>query len=285
MNGELENLVLRYFRDQLDPIEADKRGIVVPRSSLRRLRLKLDAARNEVEFKVEGDMLYADSDSNGTITIRLNSEAEDPWPIKAQGGVQNVPIKSVLVTHAAQSGKVLNLWYGYRARFVAPSADIATIGSIINPVDVQGTVGVQGPRAFASGPLLADLPVLSREAGIVFGASYETDVALIVATETVFTAAANGAGAMLWGGSIWTNPTVNSNGSISLHAHTVAPTVFTDGNVLLVAAYNIATNSGQTMVHAVLPRPIFIPAGLGLFFLRLVNNEFAGRRNLLYTLF
>lgn len=276
---ELGRAVLRYFRDQLDPIEADKRGIVIPRSSLRRLRFTLDAARNEVEFRTEGDMLYADSDSTGTITIRLNNESEDPWPIKAQGGVQNIPIRSILVTHAAQAGKVLNLWYGYRARFVAPSADIATIGSIINPV------GVQGPRALASGPLLADLPVLSREVGIVFGASYETDVALIVATETVFTAATNANGAMLWGGSIWTNPTVNSNGSISLHAHTVAPAVFTDGNVLLVAAYLIATNSGQTMVHAVLPRPIFIPAGLGLFFLRLVNNEFAGRRSLLYTLF
>jgi hypothetical protein len=129
-------VLLRYFREQLEPITADKRGIVIPRSSLRRLRLPLDAARNEVPFKCEGDMLYADSDSTGVITVRLNSESEDPWPIKAQGGVQNIPMREILVTHAAQAGKVLNLWYGYRARFVAPSADIATIGSILNRVGV-----------------------------------------------------------------------------------------------------------------------------------------------------
>lgn len=125
-----------YYHAQVDPITSDKRDRVIPNANVRRLQLLLDNARNEVEFKCEGDFLFADTDSTGSIKVRLNSTAEDQFPIQAQGGVIEIPMRNIYITHAAQAGKILNLWYGYRARFLAPAQSISSIGSILNPIDL-----------------------------------------------------------------------------------------------------------------------------------------------------
>jgi hypothetical protein len=239
MMGDRE-AVLRYFSELLEPITADKRGIVIPRSSLRRLRLLLDDARNEVPFKCEGDMLYADSDSTGLITVRLNSESEDPWPIKAQGGVQNVPIREILVTHAAQAGKFLNLWYGYRARFVAPSQDIATIGSITNTVTIQN-------------------------AGVNYGASFTSTVALLADTnEQIIAPAANLNGVKFvsaWSFSQW----AAGMQQFVMLAKSSAPASVSDG-ALLGLAQTWVTFAGAFQAMWAAQQAHLVSSGKGMYF-------------------
>jgi len=125
------------YLGEVEQITADKRGQVIPRSSLRRLVIALDNALNAQQFRCRGDFIFFDSNTTGTATIQLNNTSEDPWPALALAGVQGIPIEDVFITSAAQPGKVLNLWYGYRARFLNPVQAIATIGSITNPIDLS----------------------------------------------------------------------------------------------------------------------------------------------------
>jgi hypothetical protein len=127
----------RTYRDQVDPTTADKRDRVIPASNLRRLPLDLSVAREQVPFKLRGDFLFADRRSTGMVDVRLNNTSEDPMPFAALDELADVPIEDVIITHAAQPGLVLNLWYGYRARFRANSQTITSIGSIVNPVSLS----------------------------------------------------------------------------------------------------------------------------------------------------
>ena len=261
----------RTYRDQVDPITADKRGRVLVPTTLRRIVLALDVALVEERKQCNGDFLYVDTNSTGVITVKLNSTSEDPIPLTAQAAVEGVPMKDVFISCAAQPGKIINLWYGYQARFKPPSQSIATIGSITNPV------GVQGPRSLANGPVLADLPVLTREVGIVYGASYVSNTGLGAAgTSQVFSAASNANGATIHAAGI---ATAAANNTIALLAKATAPTTSIDGVPILACI-----SSGAAILTAPrLARAVFIPAGLGLFFFS-AAVEAAAQRDVLYTL-
>ena len=127
----------RQFVDQTEAITADKRGRVLPATTMRRKVLALDVARANEHLVLPGDFLFADRNSTGTVEVRLNSTGEDPWPLTAQDGVRDVPMRDVFITHAAQPGLIVNLWYGFRARFLAGANSIASIGSILNPVNLN----------------------------------------------------------------------------------------------------------------------------------------------------
>lgn len=119
------------YRGQVDPVTADKRERVIPRSGLRRFQVKLDNALVEQEFTVRGDFLYADSDSTGKITVKLNNTSEDPMPFTAQARVRNYPLEKIYVSCAAQPGLVVNLWYGYAALIDPPQQIVSITGSVV----------------------------------------------------------------------------------------------------------------------------------------------------------
>lgn len=283
--------VVQYFRDQLDPVSADKRGIVIPRTSLRRKVILLDNILTEQQFRVEGDFVYFDQNSTGVATVKLNNTSEDPWPAVALAGVSDVPYTDIFISGAAQAGKFLNMWYGYRARFMNPQQSIATIGSITSPVRVNtadanntgiNAVTVNGSIAIGQGMGA----VLAREVGFAYGASFKSVTNLVTnATEQVFSAAANPNGALLWDANIVSVAAAGQSTTISLHAHTGAPVVYTDGDVQLQHLNWNATLAGLlSSTPSILTRARFIPAGKGLWFLNIGNNEVTARRNVLYTL-
>lgn len=222
------------YRDQTRPIEADKRGRIIPQMSVRLLLLDLTAARNEVQFKLEGDFLFADPDSTGRVYVRLNNSAADQWPIVAQGGIQDIPINDVFITHAAQVGSVMRLWYGYRARFLTPAQAISTIGTITNPVNV-------------------------RDYGTAYGAKFTSTAFLAAAaTENVWAAAANTAGAILA-----LSLLSRGGGAYSplycAHAHTAAPAAITDGDIVCAS---IDSHTAASIGDQI--QPLLIPTGKGL---------------------
>jgi len=125
----------RTYQEQTQSITSDKTGRVIPRSALRRLVIKLDNALVESQVRVQGDFLYADSNSTGVATIKLNQTSEDPIPFLAQASVEGFPIRDAFISCAAQPGLILNLWYGYEARIKPPQATVAVTS---NPVTVAG---------------------------------------------------------------------------------------------------------------------------------------------------
>jgi hypothetical protein len=126
------------YHAQVDPVTSDKRARVIPRSGLRRLVVKLDLALVEQEFTVRGDFLYADSDSTGKVTVKLNNTSEDPMPFTSQARVRNYPMEKIYVSCAAQAGLVVNLWYGYSALIDPPQQTVVISGSVTLARTVAG---------------------------------------------------------------------------------------------------------------------------------------------------
>src|SRR5207245_11308728 len=91
-------------------------------------QIRLDNALVEQPFRLQGDFLYADNNSTGVATIKLNNTSEDPIPMLSQASVEGIPFRDVFVSAAAQAGLVLNLWYGYQARMRPPQSVVQVIG-------------------------------------------------------------------------------------------------------------------------------------------------------------
>lgn len=102
---------------QTDGSRSDKTQRVHDAVAIRRLQLKLDNATGDQRYLLRGDFLHADSDSTGKVTIKLNNPTEDPIPFGAKATLEGLPIKEVFISWTAQAGLIVNLWFGYHARF------------------------------------------------------------------------------------------------------------------------------------------------------------------------
>lgn len=249
------------YRDQTDPINEDKRGRVIPASSLRPLRLALDNARVEVPFSVRGDFLFVDRASTGAVMVKLNNSGEGAMPFQALDELADIPIDEVLITHAAQPGLVLNLWYGYRARFRANSQTITSIGSITNAVVVQGANGTIAVPTLA----LGSLPVSVRDVGFAYGASVQSILATAALTPIVLVApGVNVNGMIVWEASHYVRTgTPGAKGSILAKAS--APATVVDGDVIVGMHASMEIAAGVGAWAGQLRRPVFIAAGKGLY--------------------
>ena len=273
------------FQPAAQDFDASRIGLITP---FRKLDIDLSVAPSVTtqQYTIEGDFIFVDLDpvnSNGNATIEFNRQQDaDNGPIYLVLGLALTGVfKGFKLNWAVQAGKKLRLIYSTGSRINPASASIATIGAITAPV------GVQGPRILSGAPVLADLPALTRDTGIVFGSSFAS-IAQIAsgASEQVFAAASNTNGAMVWDCDINTEPAAVGASAISLHAHTAAPAVLTDGNVLVMISAQVSTAAGLTTMAVQMMKSKFIPAGKGLWFLNTgAQAEAVGRRRLLYTLY
>lgn len=226
----------RDYQDQVRDIYSDKRGRIVPHAFLRRLVLLLDVARNEVEFKTSGDFIFADRNSTGVATIKLNNSSEDPMPFAAFDNVEGVPIDRILVSHAAQAGLVLNLWYGYHGRFRANSNSLSSILSTVNVADV------------------AMLP----------GTSFSSNAALVAGTPlNILAAVSNAAGLRVHDAGGMAN---NGTGitSIVVLAKATAPASVVDGDLIAVPTGGAALGAGNAYSYCRMLKPRRVALGLRL---------------------
>lgn len=116
--------------------------------------------------------------------------------------------------------------------------------------------------AITAAPALATRKMTVQDVGIVYGASFQSNSVLGAAgTAQVFAAASNPNGAIVWLAQGFT-ASASGNHSISLLAKATAPTTSIDGDLIYCDAPVTAANVSPN--HE-LPRPVFIPAGKGLF--------------------
>lgn len=113
-----------------------------------------------------------------------------------------------------------------------------------------------------------------------YGASYKSRVLLASnVASAVFSAAANANGAIIWDVSI--NMFSSSGGAnFALIAKATAPSSVEDGDVLL----SMSNGSSQYMPPTKLLRPVFVPAGLGLWCINNTAEATPTFRHILYTL-
>lgn len=248
----------RTYRDQVDPITGDKRDRVIPVTNLRRIVIALDNALVEQRQQCYGDFLYADSNSTGTITVKLNSTSEDPIPLLAQASVEDHPMKDIFISCAPQAGRVLNLWYGYRARFRPPAQNIATIGSILNTVSVQ-------------------------DLGVTYGVAYASNTVFVANTpQNVLAAASNLNGARVVDAEFHSYDAGAANGATALLAKATAPATPIDGDVVCqTSAY--ATIAAAISDLGKLGHKVIVPAGRRLDWIA-SRATAGGQRKTLYTL-
>jgi hypothetical protein len=265
--------------------DASRIGLITP---FRKLDIDLGVAPGVTtsQYTIEGDFVFVDLDpvnSNGNATIEFNRQQDaDNGPIYLVPGLALTgTFKGFKLNWAVQAGKKMRLIYSTGSRINPASASIATIGAI------TAAVGVQGPRVQSSGPVLADLPVLTREIGFFYGASFASQAALASgANEQIFAAASNPNGCILWDCDISTSAVAVGTTTISLHAHTGAPAAIGDGNIMHMVGITMSTAVGINTVNGQMIRPRFIGAGKGLWFLNSSGvAEGVGKRRALYTLF
>lgn len=136
-NGMVPVLVPPQFAKFMAEFFGDKRNVLWPVANISKLPLPLDVAQPFAEKEIEGDFIYADSDSTGTIYVRFNNPAMPEIPVRTNFGIYGFPIRRIFVRWDAQAGKTVNLLYGYGAQIIPPNQDITTIGSITNPVNLD----------------------------------------------------------------------------------------------------------------------------------------------------
>jgi len=254
------------------------------RAQLQYLDLDLTAARSisgntAAVLPIAGNFLYIDQDPQnvGFATVRFvdnNSVLDTPIAV-GPGSTWKVPFTGLLIENAAQGGKRLRIIY---------SVDVDAVPGINAQVVINGAVGVQGPRAINGAPVLADLPVLIRDVGTNYGASYKSNAALAANTsDTVFSAAANVNGAIVWEAYAMSENAGAALQSIAWAAHTAPPNNVVVGDVL-ASNDSSALTAALFVMFASLRTPRFIPAGKGFYFTGNVA-EAAAMRSATYTLF
>lgn len=114
----------------------DKRSVIWPDANILQQSIALDSAFNPREIEIQGDFVYADSDSTGVLYIKFNGTAF-PWiPMRPNFSLSGFPIRRAWIKNtSAQAGKTINLYWGYGARIIPPNQDITSIGSITNDVN------------------------------------------------------------------------------------------------------------------------------------------------------
>jgi len=93
-------------------IQGDKTKEVFPIAFMQVISLALDAAATDVEFPAIGNFLFADLNSTGIITVKINNSAMPSFPMQKNSFLKCANIKRLFISNTAQATKIINLWYG-----------------------------------------------------------------------------------------------------------------------------------------------------------------------------
>jgi hypothetical protein len=194
---------------------------------LERRVISLATALDNFELNVAGNVIYCDKLSTGSADIRFSSTSNDPLPVGANFGLEQMDFKRLYITCAAQAGKYLNLWFGSDVHIIPPNQDINNIGtvSLISAITPRSLGTSTYYRSSASAALNTILAPASNVNGVV-----------------IVSAALHGAA-----------------DAIRMMAKSSAPSSFSD-----TSAMEIATRM-STAVGGFVSMPLLVQAGLGLY--------------------
>lgn len=221
------------------------------------------AAGTPLILNLAGNSFYVDQDTStvgyATVHFQDTNLGISPAPIfVGPGFIANVPFTQLLVENTAQAGKRLRVFYGVDIDFQAGVNAQVSISGTLNAAIVRDSIVPQ----------------------IQFASSYQSTTVLAANTpEQIFSAAANANGAILWAADL----ALNTNPNFALAAMVsgaAAPATVVNGNVIVASQF--VSNPGY-LSGFVLPNPVRIPAGNGLWYIS-QSAEVVVLRHALYTL-
>ena len=248
----------RHAQSQTDYATEDKTKRVLVRTGLRRKQIALDNALVEQPFRLNGDFLYADNLSTGSVTIKLNNTSEDPIPFTSQSSIEGWPIQDVFVSCAAQPGLVLNLWYGWEARIRPPQSVVQVIGLATAFGAPQGAdIPAFGGHVASGENISAALAANVSTVGLSGASAHDVYVDKIIVSTTVAGTIRYGLVASFGSPTAWRRMGVSD---IALNAGTV--TVQSGlGKLFSNTADTIQMPVVNTDRELVFPYPIYVPNG------------------------
>lgn len=202
------------------------------------------AAGTALPINIAGNSFYVDQDTanvgNAIVHFQDTNLGNASAPLFVSAGfIANVPFTQMLVENAAQPGKRLRIFYGVDIDFQAGvNASIAISGS----VSIAGPVNIRpesGSSSYADvTPMAVNTPALVLAAGANVNGLI-VNAGLIIASSTV--------------------PPY-----CVLIAKATAPANIADGRVIFGSS---ASMGGSFWTAGELKKDIFVPAGLGLYFI------------------
>lgn len=212
----------------------------------------LDQAGVNVILNISGDFLYLDASSTGVVTIELNNQYNDASaPFLAQPGFGlNALFKQVKLNWSAQQNKKVRIMYSTGDRVVPTNA--TTINGTVGISGAVETIGYGGKNVISfsmSNELVANTPI------------------------TVFNPAENVNGAVIVRAAfVNMSMQVNIYYDCVLLAKNSTPTNSRDGLVIMQAD-SMSFISGYSNLSAKLENPIYIPKGMGAYFVSSVGTQ------------
>jgi len=197
---------------------------------LERRVISLASALDNFELNVAGNVIYCDKLSTGAASIRFSSTSNDPLPVGANFGLEQMDFKRLYITCVAQAGKSLNLWFGSDVHIIPPNQDINNIGTV-------SLLSAVTP------------PALGVNSSTVINAS-------LVALQTLVTPAANTVGLVLK-----TAHVQAYSSSVRMMVKTSAPSAWSDTAAMTVLFGGYSGNFGPSFLSS----PLSLPAGVGLY--------------------
>lgn len=228
------------------------------------------------QFTIGGELFLLDSAPLGGVSVEFFGAGNLKRDERIEGGVETAYARPEKGFHSLSILSAL----AQTVRFYVARGDMGVnrfSGS------VSGTLGVLAQR------LVGGIAALeTTERGIVYGAGQGSGAPMLAGgTEQIFAAASNPNGAMLWAAAAMAAAS-GAAGSVvlTLHAHTVAPAALGIGIIVFgpVGVYAI-TAAGLIANNGALMRPVFVPAGLGLWWFNSGGaTEAKAARSCLYSL-
>jgi hypothetical protein len=114
---KMSNNLPRDFVEFYNKLQGNKEPAFYPVANLQCITVNLSTARNNERLEIQGDFIYVDIQSVGEATIGFNNPSQQKIPICPGMNIAGFPIDGVYISHAAQAGFLLNIWYGYGCNF------------------------------------------------------------------------------------------------------------------------------------------------------------------------
>ncbi|MBL0233278.1 MAG: hypothetical protein IPQ08_06395 [Chitinophagaceae bacterium] len=228
-------------------------------------------ANTQLVIEIAANSFYADADTsnggNATVHFQDTNLGSSSAPFFVSPGfIANVGFTKLLIENTAQAGKRMRIFYG---------VDIDFQAGVNSSIAISGDVKINNL-------LSQKIPVY--QAGIDYGSSYKSNTSMAANTpDTVFSAAANVNGAIVWLASLTTVGT-SQPAHVGLVAKATAPASIIDGDLILCSD-NTSASASSNFGSASLKTPIKIPAGKGLYAISTAAEQASySLRSVLYTL-
>lgn len=118
-------------------VYGDKRDILFGAANLQPLTLNLSAAGPLKDYQLQGDFIWIDPDSTGTIRLRFAMAQPRAITMKPNYRINKVPFKQLLIEWDAQADATVTIWTGWGVDILPSANDITNLSNILNPVPLD----------------------------------------------------------------------------------------------------------------------------------------------------